>query len=110
MTVFFVTSTGTNIGKTYVGCGLLSHWRAKGRTVEAYKPLLSGFNPAQLAESDAGRLLTALGRPVNAETLDQVWPQQKKLPRQYWWDLEPPVRKGAPLPPALKKTTITNNP
>jgi dethiobiotin synthetase len=74
MTAFFVTSTGTDIGKTYVGCGLLSHWRAKGRKVDAYKPLLSGFDPAQLVESDAGRLLTALGRPVNADTLDQVSP------------------------------------
>ena len=74
MTAFFVTSTGTDIGKTYVGCGLLSHWRAKGRKVDAYKPLLSGFDPAQLVESDAGRLLTALGRPVDAETLDQVSP------------------------------------
>ncbi len=45
MTAFFVTSTGTDIGKTYVGCGLLSHWRAKGRKVDAYKPLLSGFDP-----------------------------------------------------------------
>lgn len=74
MTAFFVTSTGTDIGKTYVGCGLLSHWRAKGHRVAAFKPLLSGFNPAQLAESDAGRLLTALGRPVDAEGLDQISP------------------------------------
>ncbi|HKP25395.1 MAG TPA: dethiobiotin synthase [Dongiaceae bacterium] len=74
MTAFFVTSTGTDIGKTYVGCGLLGHWRAKGRKVDAYKPLLSGFNPTQLAESDAGRLLTALGRPVDEEGLDQISP------------------------------------
>ena len=74
MTAFFVTSTGTDIGKTYVGCGLLSHWLAQGRKVDAFKPLLSGFNPVQLVESDAGRLLSALGRPVNAETLDQVSP------------------------------------
>ncbi len=74
MSAFFVTSTGTDIGKTYVGCGLISHWRAKGRKVDAFKPLLSGFDPAQLAESDAGRLLAALGRPVNAETLDEISP------------------------------------
>src|SRR5688572_31579202 len=39
-----------------------------------FRSLLSGFNPAQLVESDAGRLLTALGRPVNADTLDQISP------------------------------------
>ena len=74
MSAFFVTSTGTDIGKTYVGCGLLGHWRAEGRKVAAFKPLLSGFNSEQLAESDAGRLLTALGLPVDAAGLDQVSP------------------------------------
>ena len=74
MTAFFVTSTGTDIGKTYVGCGLLSHWRTKGRKVDAFKPLLSGFDPGQLPQSDAGRLLTALGRPVDEAGLDQVSP------------------------------------
>src|SRR5262245_24190989 len=74
MRSFFVTSTGTDVGKTYIACGLLNHWRAKGCKVGAFKPLLSGFDPAKLVESDAGRLLTALGQPVNAETLDQVSP------------------------------------
>jgi hypothetical protein len=30
-----------------------------------------------------------------------VWPQQKKLPRQYWWDLEPAMRKTAPVRPSI---------
>ena len=74
MRAFFVTSTGTDIGKTYVACGLLRHWRGKGHKVGAYKPLLSGFDPAQVAQSDAGRLLAALGRPLDANTLDEVSP------------------------------------
>jgi dethiobiotin synthetase len=74
MSAFFVTSTGTDIGKTYVGCGLLSHWRAKGRKVCAFKPLLSGFDPVKVAESDAGRLLAALGRPIDAQSLDEISP------------------------------------
>lgn len=74
MRAFFVTSTGTDIGKTYVGCGLIRHWRGKGHRVGAYKPLLSGFDPAQVAESDAGRLLAALGRPLDAEALDDISP------------------------------------
>lgn len=74
MRAFFVTSTGTDIGKTYVACGLLRHWRSKGHKVGAYKPLLSGFDPAQVAQSDAGRLLAALGRPLDANTLDEVSP------------------------------------
>ena len=51
------------------------------------------------------------GELYDGETLDQIWPEQKKLPRQYRWDLEPPVRKGAPPLPAIKKgTTTSNNP
>jgi dethiobiotin synthase len=74
MSAFFVTSTGTDIGKTYVGCGLINHWRAKGRKVGAFKPLLSGFDSAKVAESDAGRLLAALGRPLNDQSLDEISP------------------------------------
>jgi len=74
MRAFFVTSTGTDIGKTYVGCGLIRHWRSVGRTVGAFKPLLSGFDPAQMPESDAGRLLSALGRPLDAQSLDDISP------------------------------------
>ncbi|HEV8389450.1 MAG TPA: dethiobiotin synthase, partial [Dongiaceae bacterium] len=42
--------------------------------VGAYKPLLSGFDPALVAESDAGRLLAALGRPLDADSLDDISP------------------------------------
>jgi hypothetical protein len=55
------------------------------------------------------RMVMKNGELYDADTLDQVWPQQKKLPRQYWWDLEPPVRKDAPAPAGLKKPTITDN-
>ena len=41
------------------------------------------------------------GELYEADTLDQVWPQQKKLPRQYWWDLEPSPRKTAPTRPSI---------
>lgn len=33
------------------------------------------------------------GLLYDAETLDQLWPEQKKLPRPYWWD-EDPVTNG----------------
>jgi hypothetical protein len=41
------------------------------------------------------------GELYDGDTLDQVWPQQKKLPRQYWWDLEPSLRKTAPARPSI---------
>lgn len=43
------------------------------------------------------------GELRDADTLDELWPGQKKLPRQYWWDLEPNTRKGAPARPSVSR-------
>jgi dethiobiotin synthetase len=74
MRAFFMTTTGTDIGKTYLACGLIRAWRAQRLTVGAFKPVLSGFDPAQAAESDAGQLLAALGQPVSPQALDAISP------------------------------------
>jgi dethiobiotin synthetase len=63
MPALFVTATGTDIGKTFVSCGLISHLRQEGRTVEAIKPVVTGFDPTAAAASDPAILLAALGRP-----------------------------------------------
>lgn len=52
----FVTGTGTDIGKTYVSCGIL-----RQRPVRALKPVMSGYDPLNPAASDAGHLLAARG-------------------------------------------------
>jgi len=70
----FITGTGTDIGKTWLACALLRHWRAEGRSVAAFKPVLSGFDPAQPQASDAGALLAALGREASAVELDAIAP------------------------------------
>lgn len=74
MRAFFMTATGTDIGKTYLACGLIRAWRGQGLKVGAFKPVLSGFDPAQAAESDAGQLLAALGQPVSSQALDAISP------------------------------------
>jgi hypothetical protein len=33
------------------------------------------------------------GELYEGDTLDQVWPAQKKLEQQYWWDRGPQVAK-----------------
>jgi dethiobiotin synthetase len=63
MAGLFVTSTGTGIGKTFVTAGLIHYLREEGRKVEAFKPVISGFDPRLVGESDTGMLLSALGRP-----------------------------------------------
>jgi hypothetical protein len=56
MTTTFITATGTDIGKTFVTVGLVRHIRAAGRTVDAIKPVVSGFDSDAWQESDPARL------------------------------------------------------
>ena len=63
MKAFFVAGTGTDLGKTHVGCALLEAARSRGLRVDAFKPVVSGFDPAAPEASDPARLAVALGRP-----------------------------------------------
>src|SRR5260370_17714787 len=74
MSAIFVTATGTDIGKTFVTCGLVRALQARGRKVAALKPIASGFAPAGAEVSDSGLLLSALVRPVTPETIAQPSP------------------------------------
>ncbi len=80
MTAFFITATGTDVGKTYVASCLIRHWRAAGRQVAALKPVASGFDLAAIETSDTGVLLTALGRPIRPSEIDRVSPWRFKAP------------------------------
>jgi dethiobiotin synthetase len=80
MRAFFMTATGTDIGKTYLACGLIRAWRGQGLRVAAFKPVLSGFDPARVADSDAGQLLAALGQPVSPQALDAISPWRYAAP------------------------------
>jgi dethiobiotin synthetase len=74
LTAIFITATGTDIGKTFVAASLIGHFRQMGRLVDAIKPVVSGFDPAQAAASDSGILLDALGLPVTATEIDRISP------------------------------------
>jgi len=76
----FITGTGTDIGKTWLACALLRHWRAAGLAPAAFKPVLSGFDALRPQASDAGVLLAALGREVNAAELDAIAPWRFAAP------------------------------
>jgi dethiobiotin synthetase len=80
MPAWFVTGTGTDVGKTFVTSGLVRHLRSMGRAVEALKPIISGFDPAHPDDSDSGRLLQALDHPVGAATLDRISPWRFSAP------------------------------
>jgi dethiobiotin synthetase len=74
VTGVFVTSTGTDIGKTFVTAGLIRHFRNAGRAVDAIKPIVTGFDPATAAASDPGLLLAALGRPILPDEIERISP------------------------------------
>jgi len=76
----FITGTGTDIGKTWLACALLRHWRARGLRPAALKPVLSGFDPLQPEASDAGALLAALGREASPAELDAIAPWRFAAP------------------------------
>ncbi|HET8920915.1 MAG TPA: dethiobiotin synthase [Xanthobacteraceae bacterium] len=74
MTAIFITGTGTEVGKTFVAASLIRHLRQMGRSVEAIKPVVSGFDPDQAAASDPGILLQALGFPATQPNIERISP------------------------------------
>lgn len=76
----FVTGTGTDVGKTFVTAALVRHLRDAGKAVDAYKPVVSGFDPADVAGSDPGVLLAALGRAMSDGEIDRVAPWRFAAP------------------------------
>ena len=80
MTAIFVTATGTDIGKTFVTAGLIRHHRKTGRTVDAIKPVMTGFSSAALQDSDAATLLAALERPVTLPEIARMAPWRFSAP------------------------------
>ncbi len=91
----FVTATGTEVGKTYVSCGLIGALRRRGESVAALKPIASGFDPDRAAESDTAALLAAIGLPLTPERVAATSPWRFRAP------LSPDMaarREGAALP------------
>jgi dethiobiotin synthetase len=80
MSAVFVSATGTDVGKTFVTCSLIAHLRTRGATVEAIKPVVSGFDPAALPASDPGLLLAALGREVTMAEAERISPWRFAAP------------------------------
>src|SRR5580704_12126628 len=80
MTALFVTSTGTDIGKTFVTRGIIRQLRGRSRGIEVLKPVITGFDPRAAHASDTGRLLSALGRPLTPEHIAAMSPYRLSEP------------------------------
>lgn len=76
----FITSTGTGIGKTFSTCALIRQAKSQGLKVEAFKPIISGFEDDAPQGSDTGEILAALGRAPSRENIGQISPWRFKAP------------------------------
>jgi dethiobiotin synthetase len=68
MSAYFVTATGTGIGKTFATCALVHAARAAKKHVAALKPVISGYG---LGFEDSAAIIEALGGDV---ALDAISP------------------------------------
>ena len=74
MTGVFITSSGTEIGKTFVTCALIHQLRTAGQRVAALKPVASGFDVDAVEETDTGVLLSALNCPLDQSHIESISP------------------------------------
>ncbi|MEP7030456.1 MAG: dethiobiotin synthase [Pseudolabrys sp.] len=80
MSAYFVTATGTDIGKTFVTAGLIRYLRNAGSAVAALKPIVSGYDSSVVETSDPAVLLKALGRHVTADEIASIAPWRFRAP------------------------------
>jgi dethiobiotin synthetase len=80
MSATFITATGTEVGKTFVAAALIRYLREAHQTVDALKPLVTGFDPEETASSDPGVLLRALGRTVTPIAIERIAPWRFSAP------------------------------
>lgn len=73
---YFITATGTDIGKTFLTENLCT--ALKEKDVFAIKPVISGFNMDE--ESDTKRILRSLGMEFSESNIDKISPYRFKLP------------------------------
>ncbi len=78
--VIFIGATGTDIGKTYVTCLLLRQLQEQGYKVHAIKPVISGFDEDNIADSDTGRILTTMGLETDLANAERISPWRYKNP------------------------------
>lgn len=70
---YFITATGTDLGKTWLTAGVAGVCRARGIAVRALKPVMSGYDPARHSESDAAKV-------GPGETADSISPWRFAAP------------------------------
>ena len=81
MQAHFVTSCGTDVGKTFITTALCWNFRRIGETVQAIKPVVSGYDEDNPEHSDTFQIIASLGYDFTQENMDKVSPWRLKHPR-----------------------------
>ncbi|UTO55782.1 dethiobiotin synthase [Neoehrlichia mikurensis] len=79
MKAYFITSCGTNIGKTFITSTLCWHFSKNCKTVKAIKPIISGWEDNNL-ENDTIQILRSLCISPTQDNIEQVSPWRLKYP------------------------------
>ena len=79
MQPYFITATGTGIGKTLLTATLCWQLRQAGRRARALKPVISGFDAKDM-HSDTALLLRSCGVTPSAHTMAEISPWRFVLP------------------------------
>lgn len=82
MKAWFITSSGTEIGKTLVTCALAHHLHTVGKKVIVRKPIVTGWEeaPEKIQASDTGLLLAATGQSITDEAIYSTSPWRFTAP------------------------------
>lgn len=80
MKIFFVTSSGTDIGKTLVTAALCHQLIAAGKKVRAIKPVACGVDDSHISDDDIDVLLKSMGQPITQSNIEAVSPFRYKAP------------------------------
>ena len=76
---YFLTGTGTDIGKTYILEQICKNWQKNGIHFNAIKPVISGFNKND-KNSDLHKILKILGKDFTQENFHEISLYQFKAP------------------------------
>ena len=77
---YFITGTGTSVGKTYLTCELIKALKKKRISLSAIKPVMSGYDKSFLAESDTGLILSALNLALTENNIAKISPWRFREP------------------------------
>ena len=80
MKKFFITATGTEIGKTVVTTTLAWQAREKGKRVRVLKPVISGYDKETCNQSDTAQILQCLEIEQTQAAIDSISPWRFKAP------------------------------